>query len=130
MERRDVENMVDARLAAALGPLTSTVGDLRARIIGIDGNGTGRKGVLQRQDEKLQQLDDGQLHIIKQLGILTTRSETWSKAKFYKNLPVWLGIILSLIAAVIAYLAYRAHTGHEVSQQGHAQVQTYDAGNQ
>jgi hypothetical protein len=125
-----MENMVDARLAAALAPLTSDVAELRMRIIGIDGNGTGREGALQRQDKKLQQLDDGQLHIIKQLGVLTARSETWSKAKFYKSLPIWLALILSLIGSVIGYLVYRQHTGHEVSQQGHAQVQPSNATNE
>lgn len=121
--------MVDARLAVLLGPLTGQVAELRTRIIGIDGNGTGREGALQRQDKKLQDLDDGQIHIIEQLRVLTTRSETWSKAKFYKSLPIWIAIILSLIGSVIGYLTYRAHTGHEITQGPHAQVMRYDAGN-
>lgn len=122
--------MVSAMIGEAMAPVLKSQAELRERIIGIDSNGTGRSpGALQRQDAKLQQLDEGQIHIIEQLGVLTTRSETWSKAKFYKSLPIWIAIILSLIGSVIGYLTYRAHTGREITQGPHAQVMRYDAGN-
>lgn len=127
--------MVGMMIGDAMKPILTSQAELRERIIGIDSNGTGRTpGTLQRQDAKLQQLDDGQLHIIKQLtsfqnalDAITISTSTWSKARFYKNLPIWLGVLAAVVASVIGYLGYRAHASHEITQGPHAQVETIPA---
>lgn len=107
MEREDVENMVDARLAAALGPITGGLAELKSRIIGIDGNGTGREGELQRQNTKLTNLDDGQKFMIEQLHTITTRQENWSKKKFWTLIRWGIPIIITLLALALSYAGYR-----------------------
>lgn len=100
--------MVSAMVASAVTPVLRDVSEVRARIIGIDGNGTGREGVLQRHGKQLDLLDKGQLHIIEQLTVLTTRQETWSKKKFW-NLVRWgIPVIISLIVLLLTYVGIRA----------------------
>ena len=120
--------MVSAMIGEAMKPVLSLQAELRTRIIGIDGNGTGREGELQRQNTKLTALDEGQIFIIKELAEIKVSTQTWNKETFYKQLPVWVGIAFALIGSVIGYLTYRAKIGQEVSKQGHSQVVPYDAG--
>lgn len=61
------------------------------RILGIDGNGSGRKGVLQRQDEKLEQMS-GEIRDVKTdvaevkdgQNVLLQRSQSWSKKNVWE----------------------------------------------
>lgn len=109
MEREDIENMVSAMIGDAIKPVLLSQAELRERIIGIDSNGTSRTpGALQRQDVKLQQLDDGQMHMIEQLTLLTTRQENWSKKGFWNLLRWGIPIIITLLALLLSYAGYRA----------------------
>lgn len=121
--------MVSAMVAASITPVLRDVSEVRARIIGIDGNGTGREGVLQRHGKQLDDLDEGQVFIIEkldeitdQLKTITTGQETWSKKKFW-NLVRWgIPVIISLIVLLLTYVGIRAANNkpiastHTVSQ--------------
>lgn len=109
MEREDLENMVDARLALAISPLAAAIAKLETRIIGIDGNGTMREGELQRQNTKLVKLDEGQLYMIEQLHVITIRQENWSKKGFWAMIRWGIPIILTLLGLFFTYAAYRMH---------------------
>lgn len=100
--------MVSAMMGETLKPVLRDISEVRARIIGIDGNGTGREGVLQRQNKSIERLDEGQKFIIDQLHNLTNRSETWSKAGFWKGLRWMLATLIALLAVLMSYLGYRA----------------------
>jgi hypothetical protein len=116
LEREDIENMVSAMVNDAVNPLRQQVSEIRARIIGIDGNGTGQKGALQRQDDKLHDLDDGQKFIIGQLHGITTRQENWSKQRFWTLVRWGIPIIITLLALMLSYLGYRAAQNKPVAQ--------------
>lgn len=100
--------MVDARLAVALGPVNAGLSELKSRIIGIDGNGTGREGELQRQNTKLTNLDDGQKFIIEQLHTIKSGQDSWSKKKFWNLLRWGIPIIITLLALLLSYAGFRA----------------------
>lgn len=119
--------MIDARQAAAMRPVMEMLTELRIRIIGMDGNGTGSEGALQRQDKKIADLDDGQKFMIKQLETINNHTSFWNKAKFYRSLPVWITIIVTVLALVVAYLAYKKSTGHEISNTPTKLSQNFDA---
>lgn len=127
VDREDIVNMIDARQAAAMRPVMEMLTELRIRIIGMDGNGTGSEGVLQRQDKKIADLDDGQKFIIQQLETINKHTSFWNKAKFYKGLPTWVTIIATVLALVVAYLAYKKSTGHEISKAPSVLSQNFDA---
>lgn len=74
--------MVDARVETAilkyhkentsvLHSLTDAVSELRARIIGIDGNGTGRVGAVQRIENTLKQQTVIFLAVMGAIGVAT-----------------------------------------------------------
>lgn len=107
--------MIDLAISKFHGENVARLEKIEARLIGIDGNGTGRKGVLQRQDETLATLADGHVEMKKSIDILVHRSGSWDKATFYRNAKWWITILLALIGSVIGYLTYRAKVGHEVS---------------
>lgn len=100
---------------------------IERRIIGIDGNGTGQKGALQRQDDKLEELAGNQAVMTTKLDTLLHRSTSWDKASFWSAFKWWIGIIFALIGAVIGYLSYRAKVGHEISKAPTALSQNFDA---
>lgn len=55
MERDEVQTMVDLAIAKFHGENVVRMTRIEDRIIGIDGNGTGKKGALQRLDAKVDQ---------------------------------------------------------------------------
>lgn len=57
MDRDQVEDIVDARIASAMAPILRFQSETRERFLSIDGNGSGRKGALQRQDDKMEEID-------------------------------------------------------------------------
>jgi hypothetical protein len=87
--------MISAAVAAALVPIQRNQAELRERLIGIDGNGTGRIGVLQKQDEKMQAMDV-------KLDMLVNRSQSWNKKNVWA-LAKWVaggicGLALMLLS--------------------------------
>lgn len=80
---------------------------LKQRIIGIDGNGTGKIGVLQKQDIVLAELKQNQKVIEKKLDDLSISLNTWSKARFWHNLRWLLVVLVTLLGVLISYMAYR-----------------------
>lgn len=114
--------MVSAMMAQALNPVLTSMAEIRTRIIGMDGNGTGREGVLQRQDKSIARLDDGQVFIIEKLGglseqlhTLTTRQETWSKKKFWNWVKWGIPVIITLIALLLTYVTFRASSNRPIA---------------
>jgi hypothetical protein len=58
--------------------------ELRERIIGIDGNGTGREGALQRQDKVLARLVEGHAEMSDNITTLVNRSQSWNKKNVWE----------------------------------------------
>lgn len=100
--------MVGVMIGDAMKPVLKSQEELRTRLIGIDGNGTGREGELQRQNKKLCDLDDGQKFMIEQLHTITTRQESWSKKKFWSLVRWGIPIIITLLALLLSYMGWRA----------------------
>lgn len=99
-QREQVRDMVSAMLGEALKPVLRAQAETRERLIGIDGNGTGREGVLQRQDKKLEEMS-GQLAEVKDgQALLLTRSESWSKKAIWEFAQWVIGGAGALGAAV------------------------------
>lgn len=119
--------MIDLAIATYDRGAVEKLNKIEGRIIGIDGNGTGKKGALQRQDDKLEELAGNQAAMSTKLDTLLHRSKSWDKATFWKAFKWWIGLILALIGSVIGYLSYRAKTGHEISKAPTALTQNFDA---
>lgn len=107
--------MVSAMMSQALNPVLTSMAEIRTRIIGMDGNGTGREGALQRQDKSIARLDEGQVFIIEKLGgitdqlhTITNRQETWSKKKFWNWVKWGIPVIITMASLTLAYIMYRA----------------------
>lgn len=121
--------MVSAMMSEALTPVLRDVSEVRARIIGIDGNGTGRKGALQRQDDKMEEIAETQREQGMKLDTLLHRSSSWDKKTVWRNVKWMFGIILTALGLMFAWLEYRAHTHpSQPIATGHAEVEHYDAG--
>lgn len=101
MERLEIQTMIDLAIQRFHGENVARLTKIEDRIIGIDGNGTGRIGALQRQDLKLSELDG-------KLNILVTRSETWSKKGVWSVVKWGIPIIITLLALLLSYAGYRA----------------------
>lgn len=100
-QRKQVEDIVTVQLANAMQPVLRAQAETRERLIGIDGNGTGREGALQRQDKKLVEMS-GQIEDVKtSVSTLVERSETVSKKKIWE-LAQWAIGGLGAFATVIA----------------------------
>lgn len=82
---------------------------LESRLIGIDGNGTGKEGVLQRQDKALVAIHSNLSDQDKKLDTLLTRSTTWNKANVLKGLRNWIIMLAGMVGVLLAYLTYH-HT--------------------
>ena len=54
MERVEVQGMVDLAIAKYHAENVARLTSIEDRIIGIDGNGTGRKGAIQRLEDKME----------------------------------------------------------------------------
>lgn len=93
--------MIDLSIARFHGENVARLTKIEDRIIGIDGNGTGRKGALQRQDDKLEEMSG-------QLKTLLIRSETFSKKGFWTLVRWGIPIIITLLALILSYMGFRA----------------------
>ena len=98
------------------------------RVIGIDGNGTGKVGVLQKQDIKLEELGDNQDRIEGKINDLIHASESFNKKKFWSNLKWGVTTIIALLVLILGFMVYRAQQvpAHGVSAI-HIPAQTTDA---
>lgn len=88
---------------------------IEARIIGIDGNGTGREGALQRQDKELLLLKAGQFDMNIKLDTLLHRSSYWSKKGFWTTVRWGIPTIIALLSLMLAYFGYRAASNKPVA---------------
>jgi hypothetical protein len=131
VERKDIENMVNAMMAEALTPVRRDVSEVRARILNIDGDGSGRPGILQRQNEDMREIKES----IKVLG--GNVDTVLSQAKFYDKKNVWqglrtlLGIIIALLGLLLGFLTYEKATHPNqslISREPSTSTQGNDAG--
>lgn len=87
---------------------------IEARIIGIDGNGTGRIGALQRQDLKLAELGDAQQQMDEKLDTVLTAVHNLSsvdKKDIWDAVRWMFGTILVILGLMLGYMTYRV-TAH------------------
>jgi hypothetical protein len=104
-QRKEIETMI----AAELSPILLQISRLESRLIGIDGNGSGREGVLQRQDRALTAIHRNLSDQDTKLDTLLRRSTTWDKAAVMKGIRNWTIVLAALVGAMLAYLTYH-HT--------------------
>lgn len=114
-QRKEVETMIEAAIGKYHGEnlerfvgITKMLVELRQRIIGVDGNGTGSEGVLQRQDKAIDRLEAGQDGMSAQLTLLVNRSKYWNKADIWKAVRWFLMFLVALAAVCVSYMAYHA----------------------
>ena len=104
--REEVKSMIIAEVGVMhtqnlnrFGLIERSQSELRERIIGIDGNGTGREGVLQRQDKVLAKLEIGHEEMSRNIVTLVNRSQSWNKKNVWE-LAKWLlggaGVLASM----------------------------------
>lgn len=93
--------MIDLSIARFHGENVSRLTKIEDRIIGIDGNGTGRKGALQFQNDKLEEMSV-------KLNTLLVRSENLSKKSIWAVVKWGIPIIITLLALLLSYMGYRA----------------------
>lgn len=122
MEREGVQNMIDLAIAKfhgenveRLSEIKTTQAEIRQRIIGMDGNGTGKIGVLQRQDMKLAELSEkqdmlesNQTAMNVKLDTIIHQTTSWDKAKVWEALKWMFATILAILSLILGYLGYRA----------------------
>lgn len=87
--------------------------ELKYRVIGIDGNGTGRTGALQRQDVKIAEVDAKIIDVsTKQVAMDGKIDQLLVQTKNYSKEDVkgWLRAILAILTILLGYLTYRAAT--------------------
>ena len=120
-DREYIQVVVDGKLSKyhsenleRFGSIEMLLAEIRSRLIGIDGNGTGKVGVLQRQDAvlaeyntKLGQMQKSQDTLKTKLETLITQDETWDKKKVWAGVVKMFRIILVILALILSYLMYR-----------------------
>ena len=135
MEREDIQGMVNLAVSQfkelnveRLSKIESLVEALTKRVIGIDGNGTGKIGVLQKQDIKLEELGENQNRIENKIDDLRFATENFSKKKFWSILKWAVTTIIALLVLILGFMVYRAQQvpAHGVSAI-HIPAQTTDA---
>lgn len=118
MEREGVQNMIDLAIANFHAENVARLTKIEQRIIGIDGNGTGKKGALQRQDAKLEELACAQKDMGSKLDTIIHQTNSWDKATVWEALKWMFGTILVILALILSYLGYRAsqHSKEPIAQ--------------
>lgn len=121
-EDRDyIQVVVDGKLSKyhsenleRFGGIEMLLAEIRARLIGIDGNGTGKVGVLQRQDAVLAEQNDRLERVQKSQDTLKTKMETfimqdatWDKKKVWEAVLKMFRVILVILGLILSYLMYR-----------------------
>jgi hypothetical protein len=120
-DREYLQMVVDGRLSkyhseniTRFSGIETLLAEIRSRLIGIDGNGTGKVGALQRQDkvlaaqnDKLEQMQVSQDKLETKLENFITQDETWDKKKVWAGVVKMLRIILVILALILSYLMYR-----------------------
>lgn len=132
MDREEIQSMIDATVSKnhlenvnRLTKITNWLTEIKERVIGIDGNGTGRIGALQRQDRKLEELVDNQELLTKnqhemnaKLDLFIHSANSWDKTSVISVLYQGFGSILVILGLIIGYITYRdAHRPeHPIAQ--------------
>jgi hypothetical protein len=80
---------------------------IEERIIGIDGNGTGRIGALQRQDIKLAEIATNQSVMNSKIDKALHSATSWDKKSVINVLYQGFGSILVILGLIIGYITYR-----------------------
>jgi len=98
--------MISAAIDKYHGENVARLVKIEERIIGIDGNGTGREGALQRQDKVLKRIET-------EVTKLVTASTSWNKRDLLHAAKWVLATIISISAVAVAYMDYHAkyHAG-------------------
>lgn len=81
--------MIQAAVGTFHGQNLERFGRIEERIIGIDGNGTGRVGALQRQDKMLQEICVKIEGIEDNIATVVTNTTTFARDKFW-GVARWL----------------------------------------
>lgn len=95
-----VQTMIDLAIAKYHGENVARLTSIEARLIGIDGNGTGREGAIQRLEKKM---DENTL-VTNRLGDsvdrLSTSSRFWSKKSILSVGWAAFSIVIALATIV------------------------------
>jgi hypothetical protein len=112
-QRKEIETMISAAVEKRHGENLQRFAEIRERIIGIDGNGTGRIGALQRQDAQLASIKSTVKDIGAKVDALTTAMTTWNKRDVLKLAGWVFGTLIAMSAVAVAYMDYHAkyHAG-------------------
>jgi hypothetical protein len=79
-QRAEVQRMIDYTIAMAVTP---ALADIRNRVIGIDGNGTGHSGALQRLEVKVIEGFDELTKAVEALQTSNRENSSISKVKLW-----------------------------------------------
>lgn len=99
--------MIELAIAQHHAENVQRLSKIEERIIGIDGNGTGRIGALQRQDIKLAELAAAQAIMVGKIDEVLHNTKSWSKESVINAVKWMFGTILVILGLIITYVAYR-----------------------
>lgn len=100
--------MIDLAIAKFHGENVSRLTKIDERLIGIDGNGSGRKGVLQKHGEQLEEMNGD-------IKTLLTRSENFSKKGVWAVVKWGIPTIITLLALLLSYYGYRVANNKSIA---------------
>jgi len=101
--REEVQAMIGAKMLELHGQNLERFGRIEERIIGIDGNGTGREGALQRQDKVLKAIDAKVDQLGDNVATLVTATTTVRRDKVWGVVKWLLGGIGGLGMLILGH---------------------------
>jgi hypothetical protein len=113
VERNEIERIAEVKVKAAIADLRAEIlpklARIEERIIGIDGNGTGREGAIQRLDTKVDGIaGDVSLLVANEStvrGALVQRQE--DKAAAWWRQPIAIALVVALVEGIAKVIEHK-----------------------
>jgi len=102
----EVEDMIAAAIGNYHRENVARLSDIEGRLIGIDGNGTGKRGVLQQMGETLDEIKNDLKDTQRKVGVLTVSDTSWNKEKLLKGVGWFVVTLIAAAGVFIAGLTY------------------------
>ena len=126
--KEEVKELIAAAIAVYHRENVERLGNIEKRLIGIDGNGTGSRGVLQQMGETIDETKDDIKTIKESVASLTLSDTTWNKEKMLKGFGWFILAAVAVMGLMFTALTYwHAQHPHGIIIGAQSSVVRYDS---
>ena len=127
--KEEVKELIAAAIGAYHQQNVERLTAIEKRLIGIDGNGTGNRGVLQQMGETLDETKNDVKTIREAVSKLTISDTTWNKEKMLKGIGWFVVTFIAAAGVLLAGLTYwhSQHPGPIIIGTKPAVTQSYNS---